>query len=390
MIKIDFNNLLDNYDTNLLDNLRGFGSEEEFLKFYVPGTSSIKSFYNLIDALLEAQQLEFLIYYKKNSFDKNFYDEVNLFLKKISISKEETNENLINLKIKIERNLYKNFHEQQQYKIKENSLIKINANKIDAKNDILIFKSEKKLNQPYLDNIHKVKTNEYFSKKIINHENLFIGKIDEFHLNFVIENRIIIKVFHDCENDKTIKKLLNIFFDICINKNIQEAAEHAAIYLEEKIRITNNELIKPGIILPSHAGAYFDDLNYIIRKVFKEFTSKNSVEFGINKNYFKKSYYWVNLTEEVKIEKINFILKEVTQKYNLAEQSIIVQSIDSNFKVNLGVDKDFKNLQLTKNMLLEIEIKLKRLDDTLEVFVDEALDKNKLRLKNSPQTKLIN
>jgi len=390
MIKIDLNNLLDNYDTNLLDNLRGFGSEEEFLKFYVPGTSSIKSFYNLIDALLEAQQLEFLIYYKKNSFDKNFYDEVNLFLKKISISEEETNENLINLKIKIEKNLYKNFHEQQQYKIKENSLIKINANKIDAKNDILIFKSEKKLNQPYLDNIHKVKTNEYFSKKIINHENLFIGKIDEFHLNFVIENRIIIKAFHDCENDKTIKKLLNIFFDICINKNIQEAAEHAAIYLEEKIRITNNELIKPGIILPSHAGAYFDDLNYIIRKVFKEFTSKNSVEFGINKNYFKKSYYWVNLTEEVKIEKINFILKEVTQKYNLGEQSIIVQSIDSNFKVNLGVDKDFKNLQLTKNILLEIEIKLKRLDDTLEVFVDEALDKNKLRLKNSPQTKLIN
>ena len=42
----------------------------------------------------------------------------------------------------------------------------------------------------------------------------------------------------------------------------------------------------------------------------------------------------------------SFILKEVTQKYNLAEQSIIVQSIDSNFKVNLGVDKDFKDLQL--------------------------------------------
>ena len=74
----------------------------------------------------------------------------------------------------------------------------------------------------------------------------------------------------------------------------------------------------------------------------------------------------------------------------MAHQSIIVQSIDSNFKVNLGVDKDFKNLQLKKNMLLEIEIKLKKLDETLEVFVDEVLDKNKLRLKNSPQTKLLN
>jgi len=46
-------------------------------------------------------------------------------------------------------------------------------------------------------------------------------------------------------------------------------------------------------------------------------------------------------------------------------------------------------LQLKKNILLEIEIKIKKLDDTLEVFVDEVLDKNKLRLKNSPQTKLL-
>ena len=142
--------------------------------------------------------------------------------------------------------------------------------------------------------------------------------------------------------------------------------------------------------MPSHAGTYFDELNNIIRKVFKEFTLKNSAEFGINKNYFKKSYHWVNLAEEAKIEKINFILKEIAQKYNLTHQSIIVQSIDSNFKVNLGVDNAFKKLQLKKNMLLEIEIKLKKLDDTLEVFVDELLDRNKLRLKNSPQTKLIN
>ena len=390
MIKIDFNNLLDNYNANLLDNLRGFGSEEEYFKFYVPGTSSIKSFYNLVDALLEAQVLEFLVYYKNETFDKKFYDEVNLFLKKIGTSEEKTNENFINLKIKIDRNLYKSFQEQKQCKTKETDLIKINASKIDTKNKILIFKSEKKLNQLYLDNIHKVKTNDYFSKKTTNHENLFIGGIDEFTLNFVIENRIITKVSHDCEKDQTTRKLLNIFFDVCINKNIQEAAEHAVIYLEEKIRITNNKLIKPGIILPSHAGTYFDELNYIIRKVFKEFTLKNSAEFGINKNYFKKSYHWVNLAEEVKIKKINFILKEIIQKYNLTQQSIIVQSIDSNFKVNLGVDNAFKKLQLKKNMLLEIEIKLKKLDDTLEVFVDELLDRNKLRLKNSPQTKLIN
>ena len=67
----------------------------------------------------------------------------------------------------------------------------------------------------------------------------------------------------------------------------------------------------------------------------------------------------------------------------------MVQSIDSNFRVNLAVNDEFRLLQLKKNILLETEIKLKELDSTLEVFIDEVLDKNKLRLKNSPQTKLL-
>ena len=104
MIKIDFNDLIDNYNTNLLDNLRGFGSNEEYLKFYVPGTSSIKSFYNLIDALFEGHQLEFIIYYKKDTFEKKFIEEIDLFLKEVGIVEKITNENLISLKIGIKKN----------------------------------------------------------------------------------------------------------------------------------------------------------------------------------------------------------------------------------------------------------------------------------------------
>ena len=389
MIKIDFNDLLDNYNTNLLDNLRGFGRNEEYLKFYVPGTSSIKSFYNLIDAFVECQQLEFVIFYKQDSIEKKSIDEINIFLEKIIINKKIIKDNFINLEIRIDKILYKNFLDQKKYKIKEGNSNNIKQNKIEAKDKIFVFKSEKKIEQSYLNNIYKILANSYFSKKIINHENLFSGKIDGFEVNFIIENKIITQVYHNCENNKTLKKLLDIFFDIFINKNIQEAAEHSVIYLEEKIRIENDQLIKPGIILPSHAGTYFDNLNLIIREVFNEFVKKNEIKFGINKNYFKKSYHWVNLSEEAKIQKIDLVLNEISQKYGLTNQSIIVQSIDSNFKVNLGVDKDFKDLQLKKNILLEIEIKIKKLDDTLEVFVDEVLDKNKLRLKNSPQTKLL-
>lgn len=388
MIKINFNDLLNNYNKNLLDNLRGFGSDKEYLKFYVPGTTTIRSFHNLIDALIESKCFEFIIVYKESSLEKEFFDEAINFLKQISVFDHQINAGNLNIRIKLNLDLYKIF-QQNTRKNKQDTKKKL-PNKIHFKSQIKTFESKEKINQIYLDNIFKIKTNEYFSEESFENKNLFSNNIEGHQLNFVIENKNIVKLYHNCKNDRTIRQLLNIFFDICINKNIQEAAEHAAIYLEEKIRIIDNRLIKPGIILPTHAGTYFDQLNYIIRDVFRKYASKNNLELGINKNYYKKTYHWVNLPEEIKIKKIEIILKEVLLKYELSDQSIIVQSIDNNFKVNLGATQDFKNLQLKKNMLLEIEIRLKDLDNTLEVFMDEVLDKNKLRLKNSPQTKLLN
>ena len=181
---------------------------------------------------------------------------------------------------------------------------------------------------------------------------MFIKKIEDINVNFVIENKTIIKLSHNCEKEIILKKLIEIFFDICINKNIQEAADHAVIYLEEKIRLSQEKLIKPGIILPSHAGSYFDDLNSIIREVFQEYSKKNLLKFYVNKNYTKKSYYWINLDESEKLKKINIIIRDICKKNNLIDESAIAHGIEANFKISLNCDKAFKNLQEKKNLLL--------------------------------------
>ena len=385
MIKIDFNELINKYDTNLLDNLRGFGSNQEYLKFWVPGTTFQKSFYNLIDALVESQHLEIMVSFDYNSFDIDFYNETEFFLKKISSFQKEKENNLINFYIKIDANLYR------QKKNENISVIKNEIEKkIDYKNKISVFRSKEKLNPIYEDGIEKISPTDYFEEKILESKNSFSKEIEGIQLNFIIENKNITGLAHNCKRDIILKKLINIFFDICINKNIQEAADHSAIYLEEKIRLNNKHLTKEGIILPSHAGTYFDDLNIVIRKVFSEYKSRESLEFEINKNYFKKSYHWINLEEVEKIKKINEIIFKVLNKNNLNANAALAKSIESNFRINLEIDKSFKVLQERKNLLLEIERKIKVLDQTLEVFIDESLDKNKLRIKNSPQTKLLN
>ena len=255
MIKIDFNELINKYDTNLLDNLRGFGSNQEYLKFWVPGTTFQKSFYNLIDALVESQHLEIMVSFDYNSFDIDFYNETELFLKKISSFQKEKENNLINFYIKIDANLYR------QKKNENISVIKNEIEKkIDYKNKISVFRSKEKLNPIYEDGIEKISPTDYFEEKILESKNSFSKEIEGIQLNFTIENKNITGLAHNCKRDIILKKLINIFFDICINKNIQEAADHSAIYLEEKIRLNNKHLTKEGIILPSHAGTYFDDL----------------------------------------------------------------------------------------------------------------------------------
>ena len=69
--------------------------------------------------------------------------------------------------------------------------------------------------------------------------------------------------------------------------------------------------------------------------------------------------------------------------------SIFVNNIENHHKIYLSVYKKFSNLQSKKNVLLDIEKRFKTLDESLKVFIEEILDKNKLRLKNSPQSKTI-
>ena len=82
---------------------------------------------------------------------------------------------------------------------------------------------------------------------------------------------------------------------------------------------------------------------------------------------------------------MNIINQEFVLKKIISKESIQINKIENNFKIFFDINKDFREVQAKTNILLQLEKKLKRLDDTLEVFVEEIIDKNKLRLKNSPQ-----
>lgn len=380
MQQINFKKLLKNYNQNLLKNLRGFGKEDEYLKFWVPGTDNYQSFMNLVDALVESKIYEFQI-----SLEDAFQDDIILrkienILNKISTLKKK---DLNIYEINIDKREYFSFKDKN--KNKKNIKIKRDP-KLDKTKIAKKLRNNENLTSIYRESLSKFNPKNYFTKKIKHDEKSLKEKFDEINLYFEIENDILVNVYHDKNNNTLEEKFINLFFDIIINKNIQEAADHSVIYLEEKLRVFDNTKVSNGIILPGQGGEYFNILNNIIRNVFSEYKNKNKRNFEINKNYFKISKEWLKLPEEDKLDKINKILDEIKKQNPILKfDSILVNKIENNFKINLDVDKNFSMLQSKKNILLEIEKKLKVLDQTLEVFIEEILDQNKLRLKNSPQ-----
>jgi len=379
VLKINFKDLIKNYDNSLLDNLRGFGKNEDYLKFWVPGTNNYQSFLNLIDALMESKIHEFKISLNNVNNENNFLKNVKELLNNVSVyNKEKDNENYV---IKLDKLRYLDFKKKNK-KVSDKKL----EFKIDTTKIAKIEKNDENLIFSYQDTLKNFYPKSHYSEKITKNENTYLSKFNGIKLYFEIEKNIIINVFHDSSANTIIEKLINTFFELIINKNIQEAADHGVIYLEETIRNQKKTKVSKGIILPRQGGEYFNILNNIIRNVFSKYKIKNNINFDINRNYFKISESWKNLSYKEKINKINKILFEIKEKYSmLTDKSILISKIENNFKINLDVDKNFSKLQSEKNILLEIETKLKTLDQTLEVFIGEILDQNKLRLKNSPQ-----
>ena len=381
MLEINLKELIKNYDQNLLDNLRGFGNDDEFLKFWVPGTDDYQSFLNLLDALVETKILIVKIIIELKNSKKEFIEKIEIFLLKISNFKKSIDENSINLIIEVDEIKYKNYLIN-----KRNQKNDIKELKIDSTKHLTTHKIKETIKPLYKKNLNLFNPKNFFLNIDIVNKEFFTQKIGDIILVFDIKNNIIENVSHNIEKNSDIRKLINIFFDLILKKNIHEASDHGVIYLEEKIRLGNNKQVSEGIILPGQAGSYFTSINSIIRNVFSEYKLKNNIEFDINKDYFEISSSWKMIDNKEKFIKINSIIKEICRNNNLlSQESVSVNKIENDFKVYLNVDDEFRKLQKDKNILLDIEIKLKKLESTLEVFVDEILDQNKLRLKNSPQ-----
>ena len=289
MIKIFFNELLDNYQKNLLTQLRGFGKEQEYLKYWVPGVNKFTSLTNLIDALHESKILDFELVLDKQ--DTDLCEKIFKKKNELGFIEKTTEENKLKLIFKLSIDNFKK-HSIAKKKIttplKKDVVSKINKVTRKVNKDLLNEEYLKKIQFLNYKNFKKTKIEEKNNCQLYT-EILLDGKI-----NLLInkETYIVEQAYHDFKELKEEYIVIDIFLKQIENKKIQEVSEHSIIYLEHYLRPNNlKEKIK-GIILPFHGGDLFEKLNSAVRNIYNNFRSNFKINETINKEYGDVSDSW--------------------------------------------------------------------------------------------------
>ena len=377
---IDFKNLVEKYDENLVSKLRGFG-EEEYLKFWVPDSEKLKSLYNLIDALFESENLNAEIVNVNLNTDekKNLEKLIN-----IAINKIEEN----NLIISIDKKKYSDF--KKINKIIISKKIKTKKEKILSKLDDI--KYDESINSEYIEVINQFKYFKHNKKKNFDdkkYDNYFLVLSNNLKLDFYLnhDNGKLVYAFHNSKKVDNKSVISDLLCDQIINKSINEVADHGVIYLEYYLRSKIKKKQNFGIFLPRNSGGIFNLIEKKLREVRDDFYKKRNLKKQeINKEYRMISENWTNLSFEKQKLKINNILEEnIFRQFNISSDDIILNRVIQGNRLEFILSNNLKG-DFEDNKLFKIEEILKeKIDSSIELLSIEEKDSNKLRLNNAPK-----
>ena len=102
-MEINFDKLLKNYNSELVTKLRGFNDEHDYLQYWVPGSDKTRSLINLIDAMHEADVLNFSVLILKE--DEYLINEIKDISKNIGQVKIDLDEKRYKVSISFDKSV---------------------------------------------------------------------------------------------------------------------------------------------------------------------------------------------------------------------------------------------------------------------------------------------
>lgn len=380
MVQIDFSKLINDYNSNLTDKLRGFG-EEEYLRFWVPDTIKVKSIFNLVDAIFES--------------NTNYAEVFNLNLSNEEIEKLQVLKSIAFSSLEKEKiSIYIDRNKYTDYKTK-----KLQSNKVKSKErnfksieNLPIIDTDEEVDEFYSKTIEKSDYKIKNKRKLNDKNNIKIiefSKNQKIIFNLERNKNLILDAVIEYEKENSITKILDLFCTIIKNRRLQEVAEHGVIYLEHEIQKMSTEKrskIK-GIFLPSNSGGLFNLLNLKLREIYSRYLQSENIEDEINKDYYEINQEWLDLGFEGQKNYVNDILQNyVFRQFNINENDMKLLRVVLGNRLEFELSNNLKG-DYEDNKLFKIEEILKnKIDNSIELVTIEEKDSNKLRLSNAPKS----
>ncbi len=179
-------------------------------------------------------------------------------------------------------------------------------------------------------------------------------------------------------NSAHIKILMELFCMEIIDLPIQEAADHACINLEYKLR--DHSICGPvqGIITPENADPIFRYPLMLIRKIFKKYCEESTYNPPINFFDRQLSEGWLSLSGADRLKKAKCLLKNFLLETKVVDE-LDVYEIEKDVKLIIRAVNRSDNTDLSK-VLMDFENVLKKeLEQNLYVEFEEIKDLNSLR-----------
>ena len=107
-------------------------------------------------------------------------------------------------------------------KNKKNKNSNIKEKEIDKTKKVEVLKISESINPLYKKNMESLNPKDYSSNINFKDMNLYTQEIEDGVIALEIKDKIIINLFQNVKNNNDLNKLLNIFFEIIENKNIQK------------------------------------------------------------------------------------------------------------------------------------------------------------------------
>ena len=382
-IKIDFEKITSTYEVGLVDTLRHFGLDAEFLETWVPDPNVVKSIINLADAAIEA----------------NLSAAIELQISRELIDDEVVLDQIVSelraiLDVVLERDdkhsiiILSGFHKHSE---KEDDTVDYHVGDKGSK----ISKSTPHYSQDQVDFKSSTSIEHLYDPQdalVISRRGSLtprgeccLVRVVNCGISLEVQIDRITNLIEDASFDGDVSTglegVLESFCVLIIGLPILEASDHGVARLELLLR--GNSLDRPvgGILIPSAVDERFAIIQNLIRKTLSEYRQIAGYLETENNYDSGPGHQWLNYGDQQRRDQLEAVCEHTLEKLGLDATEIEILEIEYDVRVRVRLSGSLARIETDKQkllMCLENSI-TEQIDSRLEIFLEPVRDMSTLR-----------